>query len=367
MDIVPNKYSSNKVFESLEPNAMWVESVPYFRNESAKCSFDSYYQKNGEIFFQQNFSAREFSELKNYTFLGGPLTGNSKIQSSDDIAYLFKNLEAASQENAFVTLIDKDLNYKVLYLSTGSTYATIIDTKLLVTAALDFNANKICLIHNHPSGSLMASRADIEIHESCRKAMAMFNIEMMPSVIINLDSGKYSTFGEDLCGYANILELDINKQSDAYSPKVFQFDRQILYTPSDQRFKITTSHDVAKYLSKIKRGATPKIGIITLARNNTISRFVLYNESIQKEELIKNTVYDSGRHGDCVICFSNTRVEKEFIEDLKAALSNISIPLIDVITVQPNKKILQNYVSWADDGILSDKKETIKKHSKHKL
>ena len=50
--------------------------------------------------------------------MGDPLTGPSRIKSANDIAFLFKNLESASTENAFAVFIDKLGNYKVLYLST---------------------------------------------------------------------------------------------------------------------------------------------------------------------------------------------------------------------------------------------------------
>ena len=56
---------------------------------------------------------------------------------------------------------------------------------------------------------------------------------------------------------------EIEKLKQALNVKVFGFDRQELYRPSSERTKIRSSRDVAAYLSKAKRGTTPKIGAIS--------------------------------------------------------------------------------------------------------
>jgi len=49
----------------------------------------------------------------------------------------------------------------IFELSSGGVAGTIIDVKLIFVAALKANASGIIISHNHPSGSLIPSNADI--------------------------------------------------------------------------------------------------------------------------------------------------------------------------------------------------------------
>ena len=79
------------------------------------------------------------------------MTGPAKITSSNDIAFLFKNLETAESEHAFFVLTT-DNGYKVLYLSTGTSTGTMIPVEKLAAAAKEFKATGVVMVHNHPSG-----------------------------------------------------------------------------------------------------------------------------------------------------------------------------------------------------------------------
>src|SRR5690606_28764767 len=48
-------------------------------------------------------------------------------------------------------------------ISTGNATSTIADPKIVFGVALKANAVCIVLAHNHPSGNLMPSKADIEL------------------------------------------------------------------------------------------------------------------------------------------------------------------------------------------------------------
>ena len=197
------------------------------------------------------------------------LSGTTTIKSSRDIAYLFRSLESAPAENVFAVLIDKTGRYKVLYVSSGATNQSVIDIKLIAAAAKEFGAAKVTFVHNHPSGQLKTSQADVNIHRKLTEAFEGI-AEVMEGIIINLDSGKYVEFNGS--GYEDVLETRKDAPSREVNAKVFAFDRQVLYTKSSNLDIIKSSADIAKLLSRFKRGTGKKFIVMILGGRNEITR-----------------------------------------------------------------------------------------------
>jgi DNA repair protein RadC len=76
---------------------------------------------------------------------------------------------------------------KVIYksqLSKGGITGTIVDVRLIFKTALENNATSIILTHNHPSGKLQASNADIEITQKLKLAGEQLEIRVLDHIII---------------------------------------------------------------------------------------------------------------------------------------------------------------------------------------
>jgi DNA repair protein RadC len=76
-------------------------------------------------------------------------------------------------------------------LSTGGITGTVADVRLVMTAALKANAVAIILSHNHPSGNLKPSRADLELTAKIKEAGKYLDIQVLDHVIITSE-GYYS-------------------------------------------------------------------------------------------------------------------------------------------------------------------------------
>ncbi len=80
-------------------------------------------------------------------------------------------------------------NFKII--SNGGITATVVDPRLIFKYALEEGATKIILCHNHPSGSLQPSEADIAITDKLKKAAAYLDITVMDHIIVS-DDGHFS-------------------------------------------------------------------------------------------------------------------------------------------------------------------------------
>jgi DNA repair protein RadC len=81
-------------------------------------------------------------------------------------------------------------------LSTGGTNGCIIDLKVIFQYAILANASFIILAHNHPSGSLKPSEADIAITRKVKEAGKFLDITLLDHLIISPDDMCYSMADE---------------------------------------------------------------------------------------------------------------------------------------------------------------------------
>ena len=82
-------------------------------------------------------------------------------------------------------------------LSTGGMAGTVVDVKFFFKTALDARAAAIIAIHNHPSGSLQPSQADIELTRRLCKAGQLLDLPLLDHLIIS-ERGYYSFADEGM-------------------------------------------------------------------------------------------------------------------------------------------------------------------------
>lgn len=76
-------------------------------------------------------------------------------------------------------------------LSRGGISGTVVDLKLLFAVVLKSASSCIILAHNHPSGNLKASVADMNLHIKIMKVAAYLDVHVLDNIIITKD-GFYS-------------------------------------------------------------------------------------------------------------------------------------------------------------------------------
>lgn len=82
-------------------------------------------------------------------------------------------------------------------VSTGGMCSTVVDPRVLFAAAIKGCASSIVLAHNHPSGNLNPSQADINITHQLIAAGKVLDIKIIEHIILSED-GYYSFADEGL-------------------------------------------------------------------------------------------------------------------------------------------------------------------------
>ena len=123
----------------------------------------------------------------------------AKIGSSKDAAHIFDCVFKdciQHHEEFHVMLLNR--GNKVLgisCISKGGIAGTVVDVKIILQLALKANASSIIVSHNHPSGNLEASQADILITEKLKNACKLLDLSLLDHLIISEEG--YRSFADD--------------------------------------------------------------------------------------------------------------------------------------------------------------------------
>lgn len=82
-------------------------------------------------------------------------------------------------------------------LSTGGTAGTVADVKMTFKIALDARAAGIIAVHNHPSGNLKPSQADVDLTKKMKEAGKILDLPLLDHLIVS-ERGYYSFADEGI-------------------------------------------------------------------------------------------------------------------------------------------------------------------------
>ncbi|MBC8986693.1 JAB domain-containing protein [Pedobacter sp. N36a] len=105
----------------------------------------------------------------------------------------------AFQEEFKIFLLNRNNRLLGVYhVGTGGMSGVFVDAKLVFCAALKAVASSIILFHNHPSGNLKPSTADIQITNRLIQIGKFMDMPILDHIIITPDDGYYSFADEGL-------------------------------------------------------------------------------------------------------------------------------------------------------------------------
>jgi len=120
-----------------------------------------------------------------------------KIGGSSDAYELLKSdlLDIAHEEFWVILLNRANRVVRKYQISQGGVAGTVADPKIIFKVALEDLASGIILAHNHPSGNLTASQADIDLTKKLVAGGKLLEIQVMDHLIIA--GQKYFSFADE--------------------------------------------------------------------------------------------------------------------------------------------------------------------------
>ena len=121
----------------------------------------------------------------------------NKIASSNDaFELLHAELSDLNTEEFWIILMNRaNKVIKKIRISSGGISGTVADSRVIFKAAIDNLASAIILAHNHPSGNLKPSQADINLTKKIKNSGNILDIPVLDHIIIAENS--YFSFADE--------------------------------------------------------------------------------------------------------------------------------------------------------------------------
>ena len=116
-----------------------------------------------------------------------------KITSAGQVYEEMKPFLLDKQHEEFWIILLNRANHVVrtLQISVGGISGTVADIKMIFKLAIDHLASSVILVHNHPSGQLTPSKADIQLTYQIKEAGRLLDLPVLDHMIFT-DNGFYS-------------------------------------------------------------------------------------------------------------------------------------------------------------------------------
>lgn len=126
------------------------------------------------------------------------IQNNRRITSAEDVFEELKSFTAKTQEYFLTITLDGAshiINTRTVFI--GTLNQSLVHPREVFADAIADRAAGIIIAHNHPSGTLAASRADIQITQRLKEVSKLVGIELLDHVILS-KNGFYSFSDEGL-------------------------------------------------------------------------------------------------------------------------------------------------------------------------
>lgn len=126
-----------------------------------------------------------------------PLLEEQQIKDSNSAFQILSSYLSDLNYESFCLLLLNRSNklIKVMQVSEGGITGTVVDQRKIFKLALEHNATGIIVGHNHPSGQLTPSSADIELTRKLSESGKILDIPILDHIIVG--NSKYLSFADE--------------------------------------------------------------------------------------------------------------------------------------------------------------------------
>ena len=142
----------------------------------------------------QNSFAIHFIHSVARRYLAQRLKDKNYLRSSNEVAdYLNHSMRSLKREVFKVILLDASFSIiDTKTLSKGTLAANTIYPRKFIKLLLDHHTAAVVIAHNHPSGNINPSQADLKLTRNLFLACSIMNIQLLDHLIIGAKNKPYS-------------------------------------------------------------------------------------------------------------------------------------------------------------------------------
>ncbi|HMM11253.1 MAG TPA: DNA repair protein RadC [Bacteroidales bacterium] len=116
--------------------------------------------------------------------------------SKDAFECIYAQASDLGYEKFWIILLDQAQQIiRIVEISEGGITGTVADPKKIFRLVLESGATNLILCHNHPSGQLRPSQADVQLTEKIAAAARLLDISVLDHIIVGRDD--YYSFADN--------------------------------------------------------------------------------------------------------------------------------------------------------------------------
>ncbi len=295
-------------------------------------------------------------------------TGKKAIESPYDVAHLMRALEDEAVEHFFALYIDEQGNAIPHHVSTGGTNATVVEPKTVVAGVKRFNAKKVYILHNHPSGKMEPSDADRILTEKIKESLG--DVELV-HIIMDTYKGEFITFWDDTAGgYMGNGNYEVKNRHDVSSLAeyvnnnhtfdVVRFSKRIYNQDviRDDLFEdihVTSPDKAASFFHSHRYSVGDKLEVLLIDTSAKPVAIYAVPDFKTTDEVFDFTKNVAALHGANSVIYGG-RQENKYVDfkELSSKMKSLGVPITDVILVDTSEKNYSNYTSLMSSGLIRE-------------
>jgi DNA repair protein RadC len=124
------------------------------------------------------------------------------IVNALDSYVLFKQFfddDTINLQESFLVMYSNRINriLGIYPMTTGGISGTVVDIRLIFSVALTTASTAFILAHNHTSGNMKSSQADIALTRRIKETAKLMEIKLLDHLIISPAHGEYYSFADE--------------------------------------------------------------------------------------------------------------------------------------------------------------------------
>lgn len=144
---------------------------------------------DGVLTFRHGLQARERGTLdRALAIVGRTLRDTKGAFATPDAVKTYLQLQLAGEPHERFGVLYLDVQNQLIafeIMSVGTLTHTTVYPREIVLAALGHGASAVVLAHNHPSGNVQPSTADLELTHTLKTTLALIDVRVLDHVIVS--------------------------------------------------------------------------------------------------------------------------------------------------------------------------------------
>jgi 16S rRNA G966 N2-methylase RsmD len=326
-------------------------------------------QVSGETVFGERLEPRYWKNVTTFTptNLFELTTGKASIENPYDVAHLMRALEDEAVEHFFALYEDADGVITPHHVSTGGSSATIVEPSTIVAGAENFKAKKLYLVHNHPSGNMKASSADIALTRRIKETLP--DVEIV-HIIMDTYKGEFIKFWDDYSGGYMGSDIPIKNRSDVKLAEeyhnddvkfeVFHFGKRaynqdVIANDIYEGKQVISPETASEFFHSLRYSVGDKMEVLLLDNAKKPVAIYVVPDFETWTGVFNFTKRVAVLHGANSVIYGG-RQEGEYVDfrKLSEKMKSMGISVNDVIFVDTSNKNYDNFISLRADGVIRE-------------